>query len=194
MVTARQKHGAAALSGAVALVLVLAGCGGDGQDEKPRTMPSPASPTPGAGKSADPQEAEKTAVLASYSSMWVEQMKAYRKADAKGTDVEKYVTLDALGQFRNDLARMKKAGTVVRGELGHENTTVTALDLDAKTPKATLSDCVDLSKWETYSTKRDEAIPLPKNQPRRYVATATAEKWPNGWMVTTFRPHGERSC
>lgn len=47
-------------------------------------------------------------------------MKAYRHASAKGTQLEKYATLDALGQFRNDLARMKEAGTVVRGEIGHD--------------------------------------------------------------------------
>ncbi|MFD9293428.1 hypothetical protein ACFWBV_35335 [Streptomyces sp. NPDC060030] len=34
---------------------------------------------------ADPDAADRTAVLASYTSMWVEQMKAYRVASPDGT-------------------------------------------------------------------------------------------------------------
>ncbi|MFD9293172.1 hypothetical protein ACFWBV_33920 [Streptomyces sp. NPDC060030] len=37
---------------------------------------------------ADPDAAVKTAVLASYSAMYVEQMKAYRQASAEGTELE----------------------------------------------------------------------------------------------------------
>ncbi|MFE7332365.1 hypothetical protein ACFU8W_47475 [Streptomyces sp. NPDC057565] len=43
MVTARQKRGAAALSGALTLVVVLAGCG-DG-DDKPSAAPPAAATT-----------------------------------------------------------------------------------------------------------------------------------------------------
>ncbi|MCY0947862.1 hypothetical protein [Streptomyces antarcticus] len=194
MVTARQKRRAAALSGAVALALALAGCGGGGGDGKPSAAPSMAASTPGAAKaSADPQAAEKAAVLAAYGSMSAEQMKAYRAADAKGTDLEKYATAEALGQIRNDLARMKEAGTVVRGEIGHQ-AEVTALDMEAKTPKATLSDCVDLSKYETYDTGAQKVIPLPTEQPLRYVMTATAERWDGRWMVTGINPLGGPTC
>ncbi|MFD4224769.1 hypothetical protein [Streptomyces griseus] len=122
-------------------------------------------------------------MLASYAAMWTEQMKAYRKADAKGTDLERYVTAEALGQFRNDLDRMKAAGTVVRGELGHAGTEVTGLDMEAQTPTATVRDCMDISKWQTYSTKKDQVLPMPSNQPRRYVATAEAQKWEDGWII-----------
>lgn len=193
MVTARQKRGAAALGGALALALALAGCGG-GEDDKASSAPSATASTPApATSAADPQEAEKAAVLAAYSSMSAEQMKAYRQASAEGTDLEKYATAEALGQIRNDLARMKEAGTVVRGEIGHD-AKVTGVDMDAKTPKATLSDCVDLSKYETYDTRAKKVIPLPTEQPLRYVMTVRAEKWPNGWMVTVINPQGGPTC
>lgn len=55
-------------------------------------------------------------MLAAFDAMWTERTKAYAKADAKGTRLEKYATLDVLGRIRNDLDRMKAAGTVVRGE------------------------------------------------------------------------------
>ncbi|MFH9118555.1 hypothetical protein [Streptomyces globisporus] len=118
----------------------------------------------------------------------------FRKAGAKGTDLERYVTAEALGQFRNDLDRMKAAGTVVRGDLAHDDTEVTALDMDAKTPSATVQDCMGISKWQTYSTKEGQVLPMPSAQPTRYVATATAEKWEDGWIITTFTPDGAQTC
>ncbi|MFJ3438878.1 hypothetical protein ACIPMU_35740 [Streptomyces cyaneofuscatus] len=185
--TIRHKAG---LCAAVTLVLALTGCGGGDDGAKPSAAPPAASsPAPSLSASVDPQTAEKRAVLASYTAMATEQMKAYRKADAKGTDLEKYATTEALGQIRNDLANMKAAGTVVRGELGHD-AEVTALDMEAQTPTATLSDCVDLSGYETYDVKAKKVIPLPTQQPLRYVMTATAQRWDGRWMVTDIDPQG----
>ncbi|WP_371681590.1 hypothetical protein [Streptomyces sp. NBC_01276] len=181
----------------MALAWALAGCGGGAGDGKPSAAPVAASAPGSAGASAkasaDPQAAEKAAVLAAYASMSAEQLRAYRAADAKGTDLEKYATAEALGQIRNDLARMQEAGTVVRGDIGHR-AEVTALDLDAKTPKATLSDCVDLSKYETFDNSAQKVIPLPTEQPLRYVMTATAERWEGRWMVTAINPLGGPTC
>ncbi|MEV6134327.1 hypothetical protein AB0M05_47320 [Streptomyces violaceusniger] len=192
---------AAVLCGAVTLAAALSGCGGGDGDDKPSAGPSAAAKASTAAPSASarstapagPDAAEKAAVLTSYDRMWAEQMKAYRKASLKGTDVEKYATLDALGQFKLDLAHLESNGTVIKGDMGHE-VKVTGLDLEAKTSKATLSDCVDLSKWKTYDVKARKMIPLPSAQPLRYVATATAEKWDGRWMVTAFKPDGDRPC
>ncbi|MFF3214118.1 hypothetical protein ACFYYB_26010 [Streptomyces sp. NPDC002886] len=174
------------------MALLLVGCGG-GSDGKAATDPPAVATSSPPTASVDPQAAEKTAVLAAYNAMSAEQAKAYRVADAKGTDLEKYATAEALGQIRNDLARMQEAGTVVRGEIGHD-AKVTALDMTPTTPKATLSDCVDLSKYERYSTKRKEVIPLPTQQPLRYVMTVTAERWEGRWMVTVINTQGGPTC
>lgn len=74
-------------------------------------------------------------VLAVYRAMTEAEAEAYRTGTDKDTGLERYATLDALGQTRLDLARMKEAGTVVRGEIGHDPE-VTSLDLEAKTPTA----------------------------------------------------------
>ncbi|MFB6878868.1 hypothetical protein [Streptomyces sp. NPDC056323] len=50
------------------------------------------------------------------------------------------------------------------------------------------------SAYEQYSTQKKAVIPLPTNQPMRYAARATLEKWPAGWMVTTYTPEGARPC
>ncbi|MGI5143932.1 hypothetical protein [Streptomyces sp. CA-106110] len=142
---------------------------------------------------ADPDAKEEAAVLAAYDGMTAEQAKAYRQASEKGTALERYATLNALGQIRNDLTRLKKSGAIVRGGIGHD-AQVTALDMTAETPKASLSDCIDLSKYETYDTKAKKVIPLPTTQPLRYRATATAERWEGRWMVTDINTQGGGSC
>ncbi|MEU1932610.1 hypothetical protein ACN6LF_002722 [[Kitasatospora] papulosa] len=195
--TARQtrpRPGVMALGTAVVLSLALTGCG-SGDDAKPSATTTAASSAPGVSASpADPHAATKAAVLASYTSMWVEQMKAYRVASPDGTKLKDFATLDALTAFERDLAHMKKNHTVIRGELGHQPE-VTALDVDAKLPTATVEDCIDLSKWQTLDTKTNKPIPLPTAQPLRYVATATVERWDNNrWMVTEYQPDGTRTC
>ncbi len=185
----------AVLSFALSAVLMLSGCDSSAGGDNPSTKSPARPPTPSESSTkADAEAAEKASVLDSYRRMWAEQMKAYRKADAKGTDLTKYASLDALGKFRLDLAHMRKYNTVIRGELGHEDTKVSALDMNAKTPKATVTDCVDLSDWQTYDVKAKKVIPLPSNQPMRYMATAKAERWHGHWMVTEYTPDGERKC
>ncbi|MBK3589259.1 hypothetical protein JHN49_38555 [Streptomyces sp. MBT57] len=84
---------------------------------------------------------------------------------------------------------MRQAGTVVCGELGHE-AEVAAFDMGAQTPNATLSDCVDLSGYETYDVKAKKVIPLPTEQPLRYVMTATAQRWDGPVDGDRHRPAG----
>jgi hypothetical protein len=183
---------------AAALTVVLTGCGssapGDsGRDGDPAKSEAQVSTGRASTPPAGPDAKEKAAVLAAYDGMTAEQAKAYRQASEKGTALERYATLDALGQIRNDLARLKKSGAIVRGGIGH-HAQVTALDMTAKTPKASLSDCIDLSKYETYDTKAKKVIPLPTTQPLRYRATATAERWEGRWMVTDINTQGGGSC
>ncbi|MFG3133633.1 hypothetical protein ACGFZU_38800 [Streptomyces tendae] len=192
-----QGRRTAALCCAVTFALALAGCGGgddgdgDSKDDaaSPAASQTPVSPT----ASTDPDTTVKTAVLAAYNGMTTEQAKAYRQGSAKGTELEKYATLNALSKIELDLAGMKEAGRVVRGEIGHD-AKVAGLDLDTKTPKATLKDCVDLSKYETYDVKAKKVIPLPTNQPMRYVATATVERWDGRWLVTDINTQGGGAC
>ncbi|GGM20686.1 hypothetical protein GCM10010129_76260 [Streptomyces fumigatiscleroticus] len=186
-------------SAAVFLVLTatagMSACSSSDGDSKASTQP-PTAVSPSSSPSSSPTDAyaeEKAAALAAYSGMTTEQAKAYRQASIKGTALEKYATLDALSRIELDSYRMKEAGTVVRGEIGHD-AEVTGLDMTSKTPRATLSDCVDLSRYETYDTKAKKVIPLPTNQPVRYRATAEAERWDGHWMVTDIDTRGGGSC
>ncbi|MFD9541449.1 hypothetical protein [Streptomyces sp. NPDC060022] len=181
-----------ALCGTVGLALALTGCGAS--DNAQPQAPSQAPSTPSLWASpADPDAAVKTAVLTSYTSMWVEQMKAYRKASPEGTRLKDFATLDALSVIERDLATMKKNGARVVGGIGH-GPEVVALDMEAKIATATVEDCIDLSHWRAQRTS-GEAIPLPSAQPKRFVATASMERWDNNrWMVTEYKPDQNQSC
>lgn len=184
----------AAVSAALCAALTVSACSSSDGNKKSSAHPSTTKSSPAASTaSAAPDAAEKNAVLKTYSNMWVEQMKAYKKADAKGTDLTKYASLDALGKFRLDLAHMKQSGTVGGGDVGHEPK-VASIDLAAKTPKATVNDCIDLTNWRAKQVKTGKVIPLPTSQPKRYVATATAERWDGRWMIVNYAPDGERTC
>ncbi|MFF4145134.1 hypothetical protein ACFY0A_27910 [Streptomyces sp. NPDC001698] len=188
-----QKHASVLL---LASGLVLAGCSdrdGAGDDTKATAPRSPSVESPASTQSSDPQVAQKEAVLASYSSMWAEQMQAYKKASADGTALKKYAALNALSKFQLDLAQMKNAGTVGGGEVGHAPQ-VTMIQVDTKLPKATVTDCIDLTKWKATRLKSGKPIPLPSNQPKRYVAVAAAERWDGRWMITDYTPHGDQAC
>ncbi|MEU2346603.1 hypothetical protein ABZ601_30820 [Streptomyces sp. NPDC012842] len=195
--TARQtrlRPGVMALCAAAGLSVALTGCGGGGDDAKSAATTAASSAPAASASPADPDAATKAAVLASYTSMWVEQMKAYRVASPDGTKLKDFATLDALSAFERDLAHMKNNHTVIRGELGHQPEVI-ALAVDVKLPTATVEDCIDLSKWQTLDTKTNKPIPLPTAQPLRYVATATVERWDNNrWMVTEYEPDGTRTC
>ncbi|MFF1524608.1 hypothetical protein ACFVYR_20995 [Streptomyces sp. NPDC058284] len=180
------------------LGIAVAGCSSgstadDGPDKNP-TKSAKASPAP-TKSSADPQAQEKKAALTTYARMWDEQVKAYAKADATGTDLKKYATKDALGRAMGDLLLMKKAGTAAKGAPTHRNTKIDApIDLGAKIPKARVTDCLDITNWPTVKRSTGKVLPFPSTQPMRYLTTAQAEKWGNQWIITKVETHGNRTC
>ncbi|MFD8391046.1 hypothetical protein ACFV2N_18055 [Streptomyces sp. NPDC059680] len=178
---------------ALGAALALSACSSSDGDSKASTKTSAPASSPAASTSVDPDATEKVAVLKTYANMWAEQMKAYKKADATGTDLTKYASLDALAKFRLDLAHMKQAGTVGGGEVGH-TPKVSSIDLTTKLPKATVTDCIDLTNWKAKQVKTGQVLPLPTNQPKRYIATAKAQRWKGGWMIVDYTPDGERTC
>ncbi|WP_234392277.1 hypothetical protein [Streptomyces sp. WM6378] len=191
----RRAVRATAAAAVLCASMALSACSKDSTaDAKPTTTSSASSAAPtAASPSADPQSAEKNAVLAAYTGFWAEQVKAYAKADTKGTELKKYATLDALGQIDIDVARMQKAGTVAQGQPTHDSK-VTALDASKKTPDATITDCLDISNWKETKAKTGQVIPFPSNQPTRYQTSASAEKWGNQWLITKVTTHGDQHC
>jgi hypothetical protein len=130
---------------------------------------------------------QERAVRRVYDRMLAAEAKAYRTASTKGTGVERYATYKALAAIRTDVDNLKAVDAVVTGKVGHD-VKVTRLDLDAKVPAATLSDCVNLSRYRTV--KAGKEVPLPTEQPLRYVMTVSAERWDGRWMITRIATDG----
>ncbi|WP_395100696.1 hypothetical protein [Streptomyces noursei] len=162
-----------------------------GADAKP-TPATPSSVKPAPTKSADPESAAKQEVLAVYGNYWAAQVKAYAQGSEKGTGLQKYATLDALGRSRTDLLNLSGAGNAMKGAPKHD-AKVTALGLDKKTPDATITDCLDISSWQTINRKTGKVLTLSHGNLTRYLTVVSAEKWPNGWMITKVQPMG-RKC
>ncbi|MFE2057009.1 hypothetical protein ACFQ6U_16940 [Streptomyces sp. NPDC056465] len=186
---------AVAVCGAVLLCGGVAGCGGDTEDGKaPAGAPavvSPAAPT--AGK---PPKDPADAVREVYRAMWSERMKALQVASAEGTDLERYVAPGVLRAFERELARLKKDGMVVRGRVGHEPE-VAVLDTGegVRGSRATVEDCLDLSKWQPLDITTGWPLPLPGDQPVRHRATAELQRGDGGrWTVTAYLPDRSRAC
>ncbi|WP_411107777.1 hypothetical protein [Streptomyces sp. cmx-4-9] len=177
MVTARHKRRAAVLSGAVALALALAGCGGGGGGAK---APAAATAAPSPSKKADPDAAEKVAVLEAYQGMWEARNRTYATAKLD-PQLETYAGNRALSNIKVTLLYHQEHGTVMTG------TPVNAPEVDgfddAKT-KAVLRDCVDTTTYNEVEAKTGKAVPVGTG-PRRHVYNASAIKTGGKWVIWT---------
>ncbi|MFE3770893.1 hypothetical protein [Streptomyces sp. NPDC059122] len=177
--------------GCAALTVTSCSGGSSGTDAK-STPTASASTDPAPAKSSDPESTAKQEVLAVYTNYWAEQVKAYAQGSEKGTNLQKYATLDALGRSRTDLLNLSGAGNAMKGAPKHD-AKVTALGLDKKTPDATITDCLDIGPWQTVDRKTGKVLTLSHGNLTRYITVVSAEKWPNGWMITKVEPKG-RKC
>ncbi|MFG2651248.1 hypothetical protein [Streptomyces sp. NPDC048436] len=124
--------------------------------------------------------------------MWDEQVKAYAKADTKGTDLNKYATANAVARAESDVMGLKAKGIVAVGEPTHDSE-VQSIELDRKVPRAKLRDCMDTTYWTYEYRKTGKALPLPKKRVKRYFVTVKAERWGKKWMILDVSPQ-RKAC
>jgi hypothetical protein len=107
--TVRVRNRTATVTGAALCVaLPLAGCSDGGSDNAAKpAAPSQSRASTSVPSPADPQAAEKKAVLSAYSSYWQEQVSAYKAGSVKGTRLKKYAVGAAVARVESDLASMK---------------------------------------------------------------------------------------
>ncbi|MFE4873487.1 hypothetical protein [Streptomyces sp. NPDC056682] len=174
------------------MLAATAGCG-SGNDAKSPT-PSASTPTAVPSKAAqDPAEAAKNEAIGTYQSYWQEMQRAYAKASVDGTDIKKYAAAAALRQAEVDTQRMHKEGQVVTGQVAVGSPTVTQVDPAKKVPNATVSSCLDISKWKVVEGATGKPVSLPADRRLKYVIVGTIEKWPDGWKVIKDEPQ-DKPC
>ncbi|MET8411749.1 hypothetical protein ABZV34_27250 [Streptomyces sp. NPDC005195] len=174
----------------VGSLVALAGCtnAGDG----PSSPSRPAGKTAVSSPSPSPRAVdEKAAALAAYRESWDASVVAYAKASSAGTALRKTTTARALLDIESDLTELRKAGQITTGKpaIHPADPEVTV----GKFPKATLTDCVDITAWTLVDKTSKKKVPLPSERLLRYVSTATLEKWGTKWMVTKVTAQ-EKAC
>jgi hypothetical protein len=131
-------------------------------------------------------------VLEAYSKMWVEQVKAYRKADVTGTDLDEFAAALALSSTKRDLKDLRSKGIVATGAPTHE-VDVTQIDVAAKVPKAELTDCLDTAEWTLVYSESGKPVEMPEKRLTRYVNKIEAEKWGEQWKILDVTPE-QQAC
>ncbi|WP_406052178.1 hypothetical protein OG280_37130 [Streptomyces virginiae] len=194
MTTARQHHTRTTrfrmlLTAAVIATTVAAVTTGCTKENKASPPPSPtASPTP----SADPQAAEKDALLGVYRAFWDAQLKVYASGSAKDTGIEKVTGDKAYSKVQTTRAYYVERGYEVKGVPTH-SPQVTALTMAATPPSATITDCLDTTdyyKVEKSTGKRVETA----DDNRRHVATYEALRIAGTWQIRDFDISRDRQC
>lgn len=193
-----QHRGRARRSFAVLVVTALTVIAACSTEDEPSEKPSTesASPEDAASASTSPSETvdpDEAAVLKAYKSAWDAQVDAYAKADSKGTDLHRHVTLDALGNMEGALRGMRKDGHIVTGQ-PKINPKVTSVMKGENPPTARITDCVDVGPWKLIDERTKKPVPLPPDRLTKHIEIVELQHWgKNGWMVTEVSPEG-RKC
>jgi hypothetical protein len=119
--------------------------------------------------------------------------RAYATGSTKGTELSKYAAGLALSVANKDVTDQRKAGQMAIGDVTVRDSVVTAIDLERKVPNATLSSCLDISKWEVVDRETKKKAELPEGRLTKFVIATTLERWPEGWRVIKDEPQ-EKAC
>ncbi|MGI5211390.1 hypothetical protein [Plantactinospora sp. CA-290183] len=164
------------------------GCGGD----------SGSAAAPGGGaeaaSSVDPRaaaEAEKSA-LAAYAGYLAASRKAELAADPHDPGLRKYLGDPLLTRVRIAIRDAKEHGAMRTGNIVSDPV-VTEVSLDAVPATVSIQDCIDTTGYKLIY-QRDRSV-VPGSVGGRYVATATASRYPDGrWLVNESGVHKDQPC
>jgi hypothetical protein len=179
---------------ALGATLALTGCSSsDGKhDDAAATSPS-VSQAPPTSATPDPKETAKKEAIAAYAAYWREMQKLYADPTGKSARLDQYAASAALKNAQADAKRAHADGNIIIGDVTVAASTVTKTVATGRIPNVTLSNCLDISRWETVDAKTKKPADLPDNRLLKYVIVSTVEKYPEGWRVTRDEPQG-KSC
>ncbi|MCX5078845.1 hypothetical protein OHA84_37540 (plasmid) [Streptomyces sp. NBC_00513] len=173
---------------AACTVLTSACTSSAGTDDKK----TEAAPTPTVSSSTqDPTEKAKADATKTYAMYWGELEKLYADPSGKSANVAQYAASTALDSSQADAKNTHAKGLVHTGSVTVAGTTVTAIDLDRQVPSATLSSCLDISKWQVVDATTKKPAVFPSTRLTKYVIVTTVERWPEGWRVVRDEPKGQ---
>ncbi|MFE6554126.1 hypothetical protein ACFVHS_37890 [Streptomyces sp. NPDC057746] len=180
---------------AAALILVcnlasLAGCSESHSGTKP-SHPSATSTSRLPATSTDPTEVAKKEAVAAYAAYWGAMERLYADPTDKSAHLDQYAASAALKNAEADAKRAHGGGLIYIGSVALTDQTVGKVDTSGTIPNATVSSCLDISKWLTVDAKTKKPVSLPENRLTKYVILSTLEKYPEGWRVIRDEPQGK---
>ncbi|WP_120314489.1 hypothetical protein [Streptomyces sp. TLI_171] len=130
--------------------------------------------------------------MASYRGMWASIVKVYASGTFDGSDLQKYAADKALANIKASEAYYQDQHLVVKGEPVLEPK-VTAVDLAAKPPTATIVSCVDSSHFLPVDKTTGAPAKLSSTG-FRHVENATAILDNGTWLITQAAIQRDQSC
>lgn len=171
--------------------LTLTACGSS-DDNRNRAEEFPTSTRPPETTApADPQAAVKKAAISTYQAYWQEMEKLYADPTGKRARLDRYAASEALKSAETDAKSTHDRGLVITGNVRLSNQSVTKVDVSGQIPNATVSACLDISRWVTANAKSRKPVSLPDNRLTAYQIISVVEKYPEGWRVTRDEPQGK---
>lgn len=174
---------------ACALAAVSACSSHDSPDNAPKSSPPPSASQTSAPQ--DPAQKAKSEAVGAYKSYWLEMQKLYADSMGKGGNLKQYAASAALANAVADAKSTHDRNLIHTGEVAVGNPTVTKLDIKRKIPNATLSSCLDISRWQVVNTATKKPASLPSSRLTKFVVVSTIERWPEGWKVIRDEPQGK---
>ena len=198
----RGRTGAAAptLAGALLTMLALAGCAGAGTGQVSQIEAAPGSAVPAAGASAgtggpsaDAAQSASAQVLAAYTGMRQAQEAAEASGTTQGSGLEAYATGKAFIDITASVIQEASVGREMIGiPLLHPR--VTALDLNARPATATVTDCMDVSGWQSVDKATGKYVAVTSSSHNSFVSVSQAALGPNGWQITETEVNRSMPC
>ena len=173
--------------------LALTACSSSGgknevTGESPSVAQSPASSAP-----VDPKETAKQEAITAYGAYWKEMEKLYADPTGKSAHLDQFAASAALKNAEADAKRAHDRGRIYIGSVALTDQTVTEVNVSGKIPNATVSSCLDISRWRRVDAETKKPVPQPGNRLTKYLIVSVVEKYPQGWRVTRDEPQG-KSC
>ncbi|WP_229916929.1 hypothetical protein [Streptomyces fructofermentans] len=184
---------AAAASLTLCAALTLTACSSPDAKDHAATKSPKATQTQTTPATTDPKEEAKKEAIETYAAYWQEMEKLYADPTGRSADLERYAASEALRNAELDAQRAHDRKRIYVGKIGLTDQTVTKVDASRRIPNATVSSCLDISRWQTVDAETKEPVSLPDNRLTKYVIVSVVEKYPQGWRVTRDRPQG-KSC
>ncbi|WP_439681502.1 hypothetical protein [Embleya sp. MST-111070] len=182
-------------NGLITLVVAasLAACSDDSSDKKtsaPTTAP-PTAPAPPPATTTSPEEKARADALVVYTRGQGLFEQVQRNGRIGDENVTTTLTGRAKGLWTSVGLKYEQQGVRLEGEVTHDPK-ISAVDLSATPPVATVTDCIDASKAKAIDTKTGETkatSPTP-----RYPQTVTLVQQDGQWLMSDLVEDRDRSC